>query len=493
MGMGGKSTSKGIADGVERLSSKHGWTGKTFTHWARKAPADLLRKHQDGRVFVIANSKGVDAIDDILEDNPDIRVDVVFAVVSAWSEDFPDNAELVKRITATGDKLRNFKITGKRVENHSLVASHLSADDSPKLWELVEKEMTMNAIVAPEETIQWTDNTFDRKRFFDAIRPLFGGLNQGQVDGMEMLLSCWEEHCREWDYRELAYNLGTSFHETARTMQPIYEYGDREYFSRYEGRRDLGNTVPGDGYRFRGAGHVQNTGRRNAGVATKNLNEQFNLGVDLVKNPDDRLNPKVSSLSLFLGNHQGWWTGKRLPNFAGYGNWNMKDARRVVNGTDRWEMIGSYAGQFLNALKASAIPAGVILPLPVPTPETPPLDDLDAFLSGRYPEQEQEARERAAMLADAIAFRLKSNNLLETTGNEEMTQKANFLDAIPFNGSKTYLGFIAIAVIALAEGPGGMDVPDYIEQLAWSFTGVAGAHKVEKLLRAWRAFSGPGA
>lgn len=41
--------------------------------------------------------------------------------------------------------------------------------------------------------------------------------------------------------------------ETAWTYAPIDEYGGNKYFTKmYEGRKDLGNSEPGDGARFKG-------------------------------------------------------------------------------------------------------------------------------------------------------------------------------------------------------------------------------------------------
>jgi hypothetical protein len=66
----------------------------------------------------------------------------------------------------------------------------------------------------------------------------------------------------------------------------VGEEGEHSYFAKYDrGRlaRELGNTVPGDGYKYRGRGYVQLTGRHNY--------QKYGhlIGIDLVQHPDQAL------------------------------------------------------------------------------------------------------------------------------------------------------------------------------------------------------------
>lgn len=78
-------------------------------------------------------------------------------------------------------------------------------------------------------------------------------------------------------------------HETG-GFRWLRELGGRKYFQRYEGRKDLGNTQEGDGYRFRGRGIIHLTGRHNYTVYSDKVGE------DLVANPERAQDPDVAML-----------------------------------------------------------------------------------------------------------------------------------------------------------------------------------------------------
>lgn len=184
--------------------------------------------------------------------------------------------------------------------------------------------------------------------FWKATRKLFGGsLTQAQVNGIETILAASEG----LPIGHRAYLLATAKHETADTMQPITEYGGRKYFDKYDtGKlaKALGNTPDkdGDGYRYRGRGYVQITGRANYAKAGGKL------GVDLIANPEAALNPDIAARILVRGCSEGWFTGKKLDDYLPD---DFRNARRVVNGTDKADLIASYAIEFGKALATETV------------------------------------------------------------------------------------------------------------------------------------------
>lgn len=188
---------------------------------------------------------------------------------------------------------------------------------------------------------------FDRKKFFDGLKGgLLRQLNQRQVDGLEFLLG--EIERTGWAERsipEVAYALATVGHETAWTFQPINEYRakpgtagrknqDRYWLTGYYGR-----------------GYVQLTWRANYEKAGKAL------GVDLANRPELALEPEIAFRIMYYGMRSGWFTGKRLSDYIRPSSVDYVNARRVINGTDRADMIAGYARVFERVLRNSATAA----------------------------------------------------------------------------------------------------------------------------------------
>lgn len=195
-------------------------------------------------------------------------------------------------------------------------------------------------------------------RFFDALRKgLLGpALSPSEVEGCNALLDA----CEAWPLAWTAYAMATSFHETGHTMLPIREYGSDAYLRRMydieglrpEKARELGNLYPGDGILYCGRGYVQLTGRRNYELADQKLG----LGGFMADHPDMAMDPKVAAKILRLGMEEGWFTGRRLAHYLSTDHpetlASFKAARRIINGTDKSELIAGYAVEFQAALQA---------------------------------------------------------------------------------------------------------------------------------------------
>ena len=113
------------------------------------------------------------------------------------------------------------------------------------------------------------------------------------------------DKAREWEpFLNAAmteFEINTPLRQAAFIAQVLHESGMLKWTSEiwgptlaqrhYEDRDDLGNTVPGDGLRFRGRGLLQTTGRANYKATGKAL------GADLIANPERLAEPELASRS----------------------------------------------------------------------------------------------------------------------------------------------------------------------------------------------------
>lgn len=216
------------------------------------------------------------------------------------------------------------------------------------------------------------------KPFFDAVRQtLYGGsLNAEQVTGLNAIGAAWRKY-GDGDKAKLAYIMATAHHETGGFKWLREIWGPTPAQKRYEGRADLGNTIPGDGKKFMGRGYVQLTGRRNYADWAKRL------GIDIVASPDLVMTPDIAARILVEGSMKGTFTGKKLGDYFNETEVDPLDARRVINGTDKAALIHGYYRQFLRALAAE--PQSDIQPAPIDLPDehetlpTPKQLDANAF------------------------------------------------------------------------------------------------------------------
>jgi hypothetical protein len=195
---------------------------------------------------------------------------------------------------------------------------------------------------------------------------------------------------------QAAYVLATALHETAHTMKPV-----RETLAKTDAKAKeiltkawKAGKLPwvkkdywSDGW-F-GRGYVQLTHKANYERAGKKL------GVDLVKHPSLAMEPKIAAEVLVLGSKEGWFTGRRLLDFMTLTRSDYVGARKIINGTDKADLIAGYAKQYDVLLKAAGYGAETVRPIPAapvepPKPATPipvPPEPYHHSYAARWPSQ----------------------------------------------------------------------------------------------------------
>ncbi|NJN74701.1 MAG: hypothetical protein HC799_18885, partial [Limnothrix sp. RL_2_0] len=143
------------------------------------------------------------------------------------------------------------------------------------------------------------------------------------------------------DLAQIAYILATARHES-RLGQWMLEFASG---TAYEGRADLGNTQPGDGVRYKGRGFVQITGRLNY------TRWSDRSGLDLLGNPVLTEEYNIAAIILVLGMRDGSFTGHKMDDYLSGDRQDFRNARRIVNGLDKADLIAGYARDFLKVMR----------------------------------------------------------------------------------------------------------------------------------------------
>ena len=212
--------------------------------------------------------------------------------------------------------------------------------DELKLQALEELLKELQTILS-EIRSQKSTPELNLKVFFDLVRKkLFNGrLSTSQVSGMEAKIKAFQDS--NFPLSWAAYCLATSYHETARKMQPVREGLSASDTWR---RRNLRY------YPYYGRGDVQLTWKANYEKADRELD----LDGKLISDLDLALDPDISANIMVRGMTEGWFTNKKLSDYLPKEDGSklqFKNARRIINSTDRDNLIAGHALIFQEALK----------------------------------------------------------------------------------------------------------------------------------------------
>lgn len=185
----------------------------------------------------------------------------------------------------------------------------------------------------------------NRKFFFEQTKlNLFGGhFTTKQVNGLTAILDEWETKYSHSDDRWLAYMLATVHHETGRSIQPIEEWGKGKglpYGSRLKmSKGSNGKRIPYTDTTelFYGRGFVQLTWYENYDKAGKKLKKDF------LHHAAQVMEIQNATKIMFFGMTEGWFTGAKLSKYFNATTEDWKNARRIINGLDKCELIKDYA------------------------------------------------------------------------------------------------------------------------------------------------------
>ena len=145
--------------------------------------------------------------------------------------------------------------------------------------------------------------------------------NAGPVAGVFVpVLNAAMGHYQIIGTKRVAAFIAQIGHESGQLKYVKEIWGPTAAQAKYEGRKDLGNTVAGDGSKYRGRGLIQITGRANYMACGEAL------GLDLIKQPELLEKPQHACMSA------AWfWATKGLSTLADAGQFD-KITQRINGG-----------------------------------------------------------------------------------------------------------------------------------------------------------------
>ena len=143
---------------------------------------------------------------------------------------------------------------------------------------------------------------------------------------------------------QIAYVLATVQHETNNTFQPVEE----AYYLKPRSRQ-IAHLKTKSYYPFYGRGYVQLTWNYNY--------EKYGrkLGINLLANPDRVMEPNIALFILVDGMLLGEFTSKKLGTYVNGRKTDFYNARQVINGYDKAELIKGIANNWLSRLNSESV------------------------------------------------------------------------------------------------------------------------------------------
>jgi len=154
----------------------------------------------------------------------------------------------------------------------------------------------------------------------EIIKPV--NLNQEKINQVTTSLNQTFESYEINTPLRICHFLAQVIHESGMFRYTAEIWGPTNAQSGYEGRKDLGNDATGDGFKYRGRGWIQLTGKANYKLASVELNQ------DYVINPDLLLQYPGAALIA------GWYWNKHSLNTLADNDDILNITKRINGGTN---------------------------------------------------------------------------------------------------------------------------------------------------------------